>query len=461
MTRTNDITIDNRVLARQLVKIAVPIAIQGVVSATLNLIDNLMVGALGEVELAAVGVGSQIFMIHYLFLFGMNSGSATFLAQFYGTRDMANIRKVIGFAITVSSLIAVVFFSVGFFATDPFLHIYSNDEQVIALAKDYLRIGLPCFFFLGVSVPLTTAFKATQQTKVPMIISFVVFGTNTILNYILIFGKFGAPAMGVSGAALATTIARGMEILIVLTAACQKNGFINLRERKGLFRQFFGWKKEFIARILKNSVPTTCNEVFWSIGVSMYVAAFSRIGVTAYASYQAAASINNIFSFAAFSVGDAALILIGEKLGERKRDEAIILARKLLIVGVVVGVVFGLLVIASAYPLVSLFALTKLGKVYAFRILLVYGSLMWLNLFNGINITGVLRGGGDTRFAAAAELSCIWCVAVPMAFLSALVWHLPVYLCVLALRSSDLVEATILYLRVRSKKWARTVITGL
>ena len=458
---TNEpIIIDNKVLARQLVKIAIPIAIQGVISSTLNLVDNLMVGALGEVELAAVGVGAQLFMIHYLFLFGMTSGSATFLAQFYGTRDYKNIRKVVGLAMTICFVIGGLFFSVAFFFTEPFLHIYSNNAEVIALAKGYVRIQSLNFFFLAISTPLLTTFKATQKTTIPMVISFITFGSNTLMNYVLIFGKFGAPAMGVDGAALATALARVIELIITLTLACSSRGFINLRE-PGLFSSFFGWKRELVARVFRNSIPTTTNEVFWCIGTSLYVAAFSRIGVTAYAAYQASHSIEGIFSFAGFSIGDAALILIGEKLGEGKKEEAKVLARKLLVVGFVAGLVLGGMIILSAYPLVSLFALTKLGKVYAFRILIVYGSLLWLNLLNGINITGVLRGGGDTRFAAAAELSCIWCIGVPLAFLSALVWHLPIYLCVLAIRSSEVAEIIILMLRIRTGKWANTVITDL
>ena len=454
------VTIDNRVLAKQLVKIAIPIAVQGVISSTLNLIDSLMVGALGEVELAAVGVGSQLFMIHYLFLFGMIGGATTFLAQFYGTRDYVNIRKVIGLVTVIGLIIGFVFFSIAFIFTRQFLRIYTNDPEVLELAVGYVRVGCLNFFFLAFSDPLMAAFRSMQRTLVPMAVSIVVFSSNTILNYIFIFGKFGAPALGVTGAGLATAIARALELIIIGTIACSRRGFINLRE-PNLLASFFGWNRELVVRVLKNSIPTTTNEVFWCIGTSLYVAAYSRIGVTAFASYQAATSIQSIFNFAGFSIGDAALIIIGEKLGERRREEAIAIAQKLIFVGLIAGVILGLMVIATAYPLVSLFALTKLGKVYAFRILLVYGGLMWLTLFNGINITGILRGGGDTRFAAAAELSCVWCIGVPVAFLAALVFHLPIYFCVLAVRSSELVECLILIYRVHSRKWANTVITGL
>lgn len=447
---------ENRQLYKKLARIAVPISIQGVVSASLNLIDNLMVGFLGEADLAAVGIASQIYFIHYLILYGFTSGTATFMAQFYGAKDYKNIRKVVGFSIVVAFCVAVVFFVSAFFFTDNILGIYSNDPRIIEMARPYVKIGTACFFFLAFSVPLEMAFKATQQTRVPLIVSTVVFSTNTCLNYIFIFGKFGAPAMGVAGAALATAIARFLEVLISLIFAHRKSNCFH-----GSYRDFFGWKKEMVLRIVKNSMPTTLNELLWSVGQSMYVAAFSRIGTTAYAAYQAAASINSIFSFAAFSVGDAALILVGEKLGEGEREQTYILGKKLLKIGTVLGILVGLLLVLAAKPLVGFFSLTALGKTYAFRILVIYGLCMGLNLYNGINITGTLRGGGDTRFAMMAECSCVWLVAVPLAFLASQVLHVPIFIAVLMIKSEEVVKCIILTKRFISKKWVNNVITGL
>ena len=447
---------ENRQLYKKLARIAVPISIQGVVSATLNLIDNLMVGFLGEADLAAVGIASQIYFIHYLILYGFTSGTATFMAQFYGAKDYKNIRKVVGFSIVVAFCVAVVFFVSAFFFTDNILGIYSNDPRIIEMARPYVKIGTACFFFLAFSVPLEMAFKATQQTRVPLIVSTVVFSTNTCLNYIFIFGKFGAPAMGVAGAALATAIARFLEVLISLIFAHRKSNCFH-----GSYRDFFGWKKEMVLRIVKNSMPTTLNELLWSVGQSMYVAAFSRIGTTAYAAYQAAASINSIFSFAAFSVGDAALSLVGEKLGEGEREQTYILGKKLLKIGTVLGILVGLLLVLAAKPLVGFFSLTALGKTYAFRILVIYGLCMGLNLYNGINITGTLRGGGDTRFAMMAECSCVWLVAVPLAFLASQVLHVPIFIAVLMIKSEEVVKCIILTRRFISKKWVNNVITGL
>jgi len=450
------LTIDNGALYKKLAKIAIPISIQGVVSATLGLVDNLMVGSLGEAELAAVGIATQLFHLHYMLLFGFISGTATFMAQFFGTKDFPNIRKVLGFAITVAFAAGVVFFILGFGFTDTILRIYTDDPQLIALARPYVKICSFTFFTLALSFPLEMGFKTTQQTKVPMVISIVVFSTNVCLNYILIFGKFGAPALGVAGAAVGTAIARLLEVGISITFAARKSNCFH-----GPLKSFFGWNRDMILRMLKNSAPTTLNEFMWQLGQSMYVAAFARIGTTAYAAFQAAASINSLFTHAAFSIGDATLILIGEKLGEGKKDEAYVLGKKLLKIGVFFGIILGGMLILSAMPLVNLFNLTALGKQFCFRILLVYGLTMWLGLYNGIQITGTLRGGGDTKFAMIAEVLCVWTVAVPLAFISALVFKLPIFLAVLVVKLEDAVKCVILTKRFLSKKWMNNVITGL
>ena len=448
--------LDKKQLNTKLFQIALPISVQGVVSDTLGMVDDLMVGMLGPTELAGVGVATQLTMIHYMLLFGLISGTATYMAQFYGSGDMKNIRKCIGFGQTLLAAVGVLFFLIAVFRPQEVLAFYTDDPAVQAEAESYLRVVSVQFLFLAFSAPMEMAFKATQQTRIPMVISTVVFSTNTILNYIFIFGKFGAPALGVAGAALGTAVARGLQMLLDLLFYLRKGNCF-----RGSYLSFFGWSGELIQRVMKNAWPTTCNEMLWGLGQTMYVAAFNRIGTLDYAAYQAANSITNIFAFAAFSVGDASLIMVGQKLGEGDREGAIVVAKHLLKVGTIFGSGVGLLLMALAKPLSLLFNLTPAGQHLTFLILLIFGLFMGVNLMNGILITGILRGGGDTRFAMIAECSCVWFVAVPLAFAAALLWHLPIYLAVLLTKAEEITKWFILMKRFRSEKWANTVITGL
>lgn len=447
---------NKKALNRKLVKIAAPIAIQGIVSATLSMVDNIMVGFLGETELAAVGVGSQLFMVHYLVLFGILSGSATFMAQFYGTKDMANIRKVIGFDFTLLAVLGTVCFVLVNCFTNGILSVYTEDPAVKTLAAQYVRINSLSFLLLAISSPLEMAFKATQQVRIPMLISNVIFFTNIAINYVLIFGKFGFPKMGVAGAAIGTISSRIIEVLMNSYFAFRANN-----EFCGKVRSYFGWDRELVNRIIKNATPTTINEFFWSFGQTMYVAAFSRISTTAYAAYQAANSIFNIFNFAAFSIGDATLILVGEKLGEGDMEYTWKLSKHLIKACLLVGIVIGTITVLLSEPLSGIFKLSEAGRMYTRYILIILGLTMATDLYNGLQIAGILRAGGDTKFAMISESMCIWLIAVPLAFTASLVWNLPVHLALLVTRTEMFIRAAILTKRYLSKKWMNTVITDL
>lgn len=445
--------INNKDLFKSLLVVALPIALQSLIASSLNLVDNLMVGSLGEEELNAVGVSVQIYFIHWMMLFGFTSGSATFMAQFFGAGDMKSIRKTTGFAICINLSVSLLFFIAAMFFPQYVLRIFTNFPQIIELGTGYVRMAAVTFLFVAVTVPFTTALRATQQTRLPLYISGVAFATNTFLNYIFIFGSWGAPRLGVTGAALATVISRCIELALTLFVVFGRKNML-----AGRLSEFFSFEKKFAVRIVKNAIPTTINETMWGLGTSLYVAAFARVGITAAAAVQACNTINNLFMMACFSVGDATLILVGQKLGQGKTEVAFEMSKQLLKVGTAIGICTGAGLVLCGKPLLGLFDFTSQGAEYAFRILIVYGCTMWLSLYNAIHITGVLRCGGDTRFAMLAEVLCVWCVGVPMAFLTALALKWPIYFAVLAVKSEEFVKGILLTKRFFSKKWAKNII---
>lgn len=434
--------------------VALPIALQSLIGSSLNLVDNLMVGSLGEAELNAVGVSVQFYFVHWMLLYGFTSGTATFMAQYFGVKDFHNIRKTVGFALTVTVSVSMLFFLTALIFPHYVLRIFTRFPEIIELGSGYVRACAPAFLFTAVTVPFTSALRATQQTRLPLYISGAAFLTNTFLNYLLIFGSWGAPKLGVAGAALATMIARGLEMSLILYMV-----FGRKNKLCGPIREFFSYTKSSAVKIVKNAVPTTINETMWGLGTSLYVAAFARIGVTEGAAVQACSTINNLFIMAAFSIGDATLILVGQKLGEGKLDYAYQLAKKMVKIGLVIGLAAGGLLIVFGKPLLSLFEFTDRGAHFALLILIVYGCTMWLTVYNAVNVTGVLRCGGDTRFAMLAEVLAVWCVGVPVAFLTALVLQWPIYFAVLAVKLEDVVKGIAVTKRFFSKKWVKNVIS--
>ncbi len=448
--------IKNKELLRMLAKVALPIALQSLIGSSLSFIDNLMVGSLGELELNAVGVSVQIFFIHWMLLYGFAGGAATFISQFYGVQDFKNIRKTTGFALTIAIGIGLIFFIAGVLFPEYILRIFTRFPEVIDVGSDYVRIGSFTFLMLAVTQPFTVALRATQQSVLPLIASIIALGTNTLLNYMLIFGNFGMPAMGVRGAALATAIARAFEMCIILFVV------FGLKNRiSGSIREFFGYSRELAFRIIRNALPTTTNETLWGIGTSLYVAAFARIGIAEGAAIQACNTINNMFAMAAFSIGDAILILVGQKLGEGKLQLAYNMSKKMVKIGIAIGFCFGGGVILAGEPLLSLFDFSQRGADYALKILMIYGATMWISIYNGIHVTGTLRCGGDTKFAMITETSTVWLIGVPVAFVTSLYFQLPIYMAVLAVKAEEVVKAVFLTKRYLSKKWLNNVIKNI
>ncbi len=450
------IKIDNKTLYRTILTIAFPIALQGLISTTLNLVDILMIGSLGELQLASVGLSVQLYFIQYMMLFGLTSGATTFISQFWGVKDLKNIRKVIGFAITISFSLSLFFFVPAFFFPGAVLSIFTYNPLIIKTGSIFVSTASFTFLTLSISVPLLSALRTTEQTKLPLIISIFVFLTNTGLNYLLIFGKFGFPELGVRGAAVATLTARCLELLLVIYVVFIRKNIIS-----GRIREFFSYNYPLVRKIINNALPTTINEVMWGLGMASYNAAYGRLGITEFASVQASNTINTLFILIAFSLGDATLILVGKRLGAGELDYAFMKAKKILRLSVIVGAVSGILLILISPYILKLFNFSMEGQFYATNILLIYGLFMSIKVFNGINITGPFRAGGDTKFAMLMEVGCVWLIGVPMVFFGAFYLRIPVYFIVLLAQSEELVKFILCYKRFNSKKWVNNMINNI
>ena len=452
----NNIYIDSLTFYKKVATLALPIALQIFISSSLNLVDNLMVGSLGEVQLAAVGIGIQPFFLFWMVLFGFTGGCNTFIAQFWGIKSLPNIRKVIGFSVFMCLLAGMVFFTFVWTLSDVFVGLFTKDPYAASLATAYIKVGSPIFLILPFTLPFQMALRATQQPRIPLIVSIVAFSTNTFMNYVLIFGHFGFPALGVQGAAAATVMARCIEVFLILFIVFGRKNVI-----AGKVKEYFGWSRLLMRRVLKNSLATTVNEVSWGLGMTTCNIAYAQAGITAYAAVRGSLTIFDLFIMFAFSIGDASLIILGEHLGRGEREYAIAASKKFVKIALFIGFVSGLLLILAAKPLLGFYNFSPEGWDYAYKIIIVFGLTMWADLYSGIQITGILRGGGDTRFAMFTEVGTVWFVAVPLAFLGILVWQLPIYIVILLVRTENFLKALIVTKRWVSCKWGNTVIRGI
>jgi putative MATE family efflux protein len=455
MNNKQPIVIESKGLYKTLTRVALPIALQSLIASSLNLIDNLMVGSLGEVELAAVGLSTQVYFVYWGVIFGFTSGSSAFMAQFWGKQDPHNIRRVTGFAITVCLGVSMFFFIPAVIFPEYILRIFTDIPDVIELGKDYIRVGSICFLTLSITVPFTAALCTTHQTAIPLKISTIAFSANTFFNYVFIFGNFGAPELGVKGAALATVISRVIELVLILYVIFGRKNVI-----AGKVSEFFDWHRALLVRILSTAIPVMINETMWNMGMATYNAAYGRMGVTEFAAIQASSTLNSLFVLAIFSLADAVLILVGQKIGMGQVDYAFALAKRLLRIGVMVGVAAGGLLILTSQFIIRIFNFTPEGQHYALLIICIYGIMMPLKVFNGLNIVGTFRCGGDTKFAMFLEIGSVWLIGVPLVFLGALYLALPVYFVVLMAQAEEIVKGILYWRRFRSKKWLNNLISG-
>lgn len=438
---------------KTMISIALPITLQNLISSSLNMVDTVMVGELGETQIAAVGLANQFFFLFSLLLFGINSGTSIFISQFWGKKDILNIRRVLGIALLSGGILSLIFTFIALIAPEMVLKIFTEDRNVIKFGIGYLRIVSLSYLITAVSFSYSFASRSIGHAKLPMTVSGVSLIANTVLNYLLIFGKFGFPQMGVEGAALATLISRVVEVILIVGIIYYKRYALACR-----VKEMFDLSSSFILKFFKTTIPVILNEGFWSLGMTMYSAAYARIGTGAVAAVQISNTVQNIFMVIFFGLGNACAVMIGNKIGAGKNETAIEYAKKFSILGPSLGIFMGLALILSSRLVLKLFNVSSSVNDDALKILFILALFMAIKVFNIILVVGILRSGGDTRFSMFLEMGSVWLIGVPLAFLGALVWKLPIYMVVALVSVEEIVKALVGIPRVVSKKWVKNVV---
>ena len=447
---------DRRFFATML-KIAIPIIIQQFISSMTNMLDVLMVGQLGETSIAALGLSNQIFFLLMILIFGIASGSAIFTAQYWGNKDLGNLKRVMGIGLVLGLGIAIFFTILALFIPNVLLSFYTKDQEVIRQGSEYLRIVSISYVFTAITFTFVSVLRSTENVRLPMIVTVVALSLNMLLNYTFIFGNFGFPEMGVRGAALGTTIARILEALAIVLFAYRLKTPANARLHELRF------SFPFFKKVLQTSLPAVINELFWSLGITTYNAVYARIGTNAIAAVNINSTIESMAFVIFIGTANACAIMIGNQIGAGEEETAFEYGRRFIIMAFAGSLVVGLLVILSRPYILGLYKIEPESYLLASRILLIFGATMWIKVSNLMQFIGILRSGGDTRFALYVELFSIWVVGVPSALIGAFVLHLPVYWVYTFVLLEELVKLSIVLPRYRSKKWIHNLaqtVTG-
>ena len=429
-------------------KIALPIILQQFAFAGLNMLGVIFVGQKGETSVAAVGFAGQIAFLLNLVHFGIISGAAMFTAQFWGRKDIPNLRRVLGLCLMIASMASLIFFALAQLIPSQILHIYTRDAAVIELGADYVRLFSWTFLFFAVTFSYALVMRSTGDVRTPTTVSVIALLISTFLSYSLIFGRFGFPQLGIQGAALAAVIARGLECiaLVTITYAGKSPVAASLRE-------LTDFDRSFVMKVIQPMLPVILNELFWSLGITAYNAIYGRMGTESFAAMNIVSTIEQMAFVAFIGISNATSVLVGNRIGAGREDEAYLYAGRSLGLGILGGIAAGLLLQVVKVPVLSLYKVSPGVIANASQVINVITFFLWLRVNNMTIVVGILRAGGDTRFSLFLDGIIIWIVGVPMAYLGANVFHFPVYLVYLCAMSEEVTKWFLGMARYRSRKW--------
>ena len=433
---------------QQLFKIGIPIALQQAIFALLNMVGYVMVGQRGDVAMAAVGVAGQVYFLLNLFLFGIVSGSAMVTAQLWGKRDILNIRKVLALCLWMSIAISGIFMILAELIPAQIVGFYSSDPQVIALGSDYLRILAGAFIFFAITFSYGLVLRSVGNVLLPVGISIASLVLNILLSWLLIFGKFGLPELGVLGAAWAAFISRVLECVALLVVVYGTRSPV-----AASLRELFSFDGRFFVRVMKPVLPVIINELAWSLGITFYNKAYGHIGTVALAAINIMATVDNLALALFMGISNATSVAVGNSIGAGEQEKAYRYAGRSLGLGTVLAVLVGAVVLLTRNPVISMYKVSPEAADAAFRLLTILGLFLWIRGTNMTIIVGLLRGGGDTLFSLGLDGLIIWILGVPMAFLGAYALHLPIHWVYLMVMSEEVAKWILGLWRYFTRKW--------
>jgi putative MATE family efflux protein len=445
--RVTDLFQDKAFLA-QLYHLAAPIALQNLLTASLNMVGSVMVGQLGDAAIASVGLAGQVFFLLSLILFGIGSGSAMFTAQLWGNKDIVSLRKVLGLCLAMGLVTGGLFLFICELFPAIIIGIFTIDPQVITLGSDYLRIYAWTFLFFSITSGYASVLRSIGEVKLPMLVTVSALALNIALSYILIFGAFGFPVLGIRGAAFSGVIARGCECLVLVLITYRKKYPIAAK-----VRELIGYNLGFVVKIFKPVLPVILNELLWSTAVTAYSVVYARIGTPSIAAMNIVSTVDNLALVPFLGLSSAIAIISGHKIGAGEKESAYQEVGQTMGLTAIFAILVSGIVLVIRQPVVSLYRVTPDVALYANRALVILALWMVVRSQNMVLVVGMMRSGGDTRYSLFLDGFIIWILGVPMAVFGGFILHLPVYWVYLMVMSEELTKCILGLQRYFSRKW--------
>jgi putative MATE family efflux protein len=443
--------IGDRQFYKTLFKVAAPLVLQQLITTSVQLVDNVMVGRLGEQSIAAVSVVNQLYFIVILITFGAMGGAGIFTAQFFGSKDFDKLKQTYRFKLMIGLGVAILSFLIFTFFGRSLISLFTSNEDTINLALGYLSYARWSAFPWIIAVAIGNTFRETGITKPLLYISLVSITTNTILNYLLIFGNFGAPNLGVEGAAIATLIARFVEFGLT---------WILLKKRGQHFdttmKSVFAIDKKLLGGMIVMALPLMLNETLWSSGQTVFLYAYSTRGDQALAAMNITGAISQIVFVTFGAIATAVAVLVGNTLGRNELEEAKANSKKLFATAIMVAVVAGMILFTLSFFILNIYDVADITKQTAQFNIRINALFIPVYSFN-VTLYFTLRAGGDTKSTVLMDAGYMWVIPVPVSLLLAYLTHLPVTMMFLIIQSLEIPKMLFGLTRYRMNRWVRNL----
>ena len=444
---------------KTLLIIALPVALQQLISLAVVMLDNVMVGSLGDVSLSAVSQANQVTVFFTFFVRGISGGAALLISQYWGKKDTGRIKQIFSMTFVSTIILAGIVTVFVFFCPSLVVKFFSNNNDILSEATDYIKIACFSYILFAISDTFIAMLRCVEIVKITFVISIVSFFTNLCGNYVLIFGKLGLPAMGVEGAALATVIARAIELVIVMVFFFKIQNKISVKPKDLLFAEKVMWKDFF-----RYGVPVVIGDVQWGLVGVVKAVIIGRLGLEMMAAVSITDVVMQLGLIFANGLAAGACVIIGKTVGTNDYVKTREYSRSIEIIFATVGVIMGLgIFFLRAFP-VSLYSeISDATRALALKLLGIGAFTLIGTSYHMACFTGINRGAGDSRFVFKVDMVCGWLVVIPMTVLVAVgylnawspIFTLPlVYLCT---RLDQCFKWLVAFIRLRGDKWIKNV----
>ena len=436
----------------QILKLVVPIIIQNLLSAAVSSADVVMLNYVGQSSLSAVSLAANYASVLFMVYYGLGTGATLLCAQYWGKKDLQAIRVIEGIALRFSLIITLVFSGLALSAPEWMMRLFTNDAELIRIGAGYLRVMSLTYLCWGFIEIYLSVLRSVGKVTIAMILNALAFTLNVFLNAVFIFGLFGAPRLGATGVAIATAASRAVELIGCIVVSLLFSRDLKLNPAYMLIRN-----KTLLKDFVRLSLPALANDISWGVAFSMYSVILGHLGTDAVAANSLVAVARNFGTILCFGTASAGGILLGNVMGENDMKRAKEYASKLLKLTVITGAIGGVLILIATPFIIHFASLSEAAMHYLKYMLLINTYYVMGAAVNTTLIAGVFRAGGDTRFGLICDTIDMWCYAVPLGFIAAFVFKLPVLIVYFLLCTDEFVKWPWVIKRYRSGKWLQNI----